>query len=146
MVGSYILFDIDLQIQIQHELQEVNKYIYFDSHFITFLKIVGQNEKHFSVTLSESKKMGPISKKTLLEAFKLIKIDISNSYLDYLMNKMITETKSIRDIEPKHFFIVLKKIEEENAIKPNEDEDFEENQINLYEKEFFSYNFLKILL
>lgn len=30
LVGSYILFDIDLQIQIQHELQEVNTYTYID--------------------------------------------------------------------------------------------------------------------
>lgn len=106
---------------------------------MNFLKIVGHNEKHFSVALSESKKMGPISKKTLLEAFKLIKIDISNSYLDYLMNKMITEAKSIRDIEPKHFFIALKKREEENTIKQQEEEDLEENPINFHEKEFFLY-------
>lgn len=83
-----------------------------------------QNEKHFSVALTESKKISPICKKTLLEAFKLIKIDISNSYLDYLMNKMLQEAKNIRFIEPKHFFLVLKR--KENETNPDE-EIFDDN-------------------
>jgi hypothetical protein len=94
---------------------------------------VAQNEKHFSVALTESKKISPICKKTLLEAFKLIKIDISNSYLDYLMNKMLSEAKALRDIEPKHFFLVLKRKEQEN----NADEEiFDENLASSEQNQF----------
>lgn len=88
-----------------------------------------KNEKHFSVTLTEFKKNGPICKKTLLEAFKLIKVDISNSYLDYLMNKMVHEAKSIRNIEPKHFFIALNKKE----IEKTEEEEYEDDQLKSVE-------------
>lgn len=115
---------------------------------------MSQNEKHFSVALIESKKISPICKKTLLETFKLIKIDISNSYLDYLMNKMLAEARTIRNIEPKHFFLVLKRKDqshldeevlddnlivnsEQNALLQSENNGSSQNNENKNTKEFF---------
>jgi hypothetical protein len=77
---------------------------------------VAKHEKHFQVALKElkDKKESYVCKNSLIEIFQLIKIDISNSYLDYIMKSIMVEVKSLKEITWKHFLKLFKRKDERN--------------------------------
>lgn len=99
------------------------------------LKIVNKNEKILNVSLNELKKAEKcLCKKTLAEVFQIIKIDISNAYLDYILKQMIVEVKSIWELEAKHLFKVLKRKEQINVeFLTNKNEDYNYDNIGVIE-------------
>lgn len=85
-------------------------------NLLIVIKIVIKHEKHFQVALNELKKRKDqyICKKNLIEIFQLIKIDISNSYLDYIMKCLMIDVKSLKEIDYKHFLKIFKRKDERN--------------------------------
>ena len=123
LFGNYSLMDQELKDQINDELVEVKIKNILKNNKIegekTFSQLIQGNREKINKVISNHKRDERVSRNGIREIFRLVDVDISEAYLDYMMCK-IHEPATKEATSYSEVFNMFKETEYKNSQSKNE--------------------------